>query len=37
MTDVIYGEDLNCGIKKKVIFASKLPLPNFEKDTKVSY
>lgn len=35
MVTVVHGDDTLCGIKKKVLFASKFDLPEYTDDTKV--
>ena len=32
---ILHGDDSLCGIKKKVLFASKFDLPEYTDDTKV--
>ncbi|ESO05839.1 hypothetical protein HELRODRAFT_184898 [Helobdella robusta] len=37
MSNLNYGIDLASGISKRVLFASKYDLPNYEKDTKIYF
>lgn len=36
MADMVFGDDPSCGIKKRILHASKFDLPSFPDGTKVT-